>query len=182
MLQQSNMRINRRQDSAWTHFHKTPLILATYVIHSACEVTFSKMPESWLLSFDLKLDELHGLKSGISAVSLLMSQDTCRLADLELMLERSASVSVQPWRVEAGHKIHPLQSHLPMWRLIIKSIDPSGSHTHRFAVGGWGEPGLDGAGSAKLSGHIRGLACDSGPTCGHKAALERVEVTFGDAQ
>ncbi len=182
MLQQSNMRINRRQDSAWTHFRKTPLILATYVIHSACEVTFSKMPESWLLSFDLKLDELHGLKSGISAVSLLMSQDTCRLADLELMLERSASVSVQPWRVEAGHKIHPLQSHLPMWRLIIKSRGPSGSHTHRFAVGGWGEPGLDGAGSAKLSGHIRGLACDGGTTCGHKAALERVEVTFGDAQ
>lgn len=137
------------------------------------------MPESWLLSFDLKLDELHGLKSGISAVSLLMSQDTCRLAGLELMLERSASVSVQHWRVETGHKIQPLQSHLPMWRLIIKSRDPSGSHTHRFAVGGWGEPGL---GSAKLSGHIRGLACDGGTTCGHKAAVERVEVTLGDAQ
>lgn len=140
------------------------------------------MPESWLLSFDLKLDELLGLKSGISAVSLLMSQDTCRLAGLELMLERSASVSVQPWRVETGHKIHPLQSHLSMRRLIIISRDPSGSHTHRFTVGGWGEPGLASAGSAKLSGHIRGLACDGGTTCGHKAAVKRMKVTLGDAQ
>lgn len=55
-------------------------------------LTFSKMPESWLLI--LKLDE--GLKSGSSAVSLLMSHDTWRLAGLEPRLDRSASVSVIP--------------------------------------------------------------------------------------
>lgn len=55
-------------------------------------MTFSKMPESWFLI--LKLDE--GLKSGSSAVSLLMSHDTWRLAGLEPKLDRSASVSVIP--------------------------------------------------------------------------------------
>lgn len=59
--------------------------------------TFSKMPESGLLTLDLKLEV--GLYSGSSAVSLLMSHDTCRLAGLEPMLDRSASVSVRHCRV-----------------------------------------------------------------------------------
>lgn len=58
--------------------------------------TFSKMPESGLFTLDLKLEA--GLYSGSSAVSLLMSHDTCRLAGLEPMLDRSASVSVRHCR------------------------------------------------------------------------------------
>lgn len=54
------------------------------------------MPESWLFILDLKLEE--GLKSGSSVVSLLMSQETWRLAGLEPILDRSASVSVKPCR------------------------------------------------------------------------------------
>lgn len=58
--------------------------------------TFSKMPESGLFTFDLKLAA--GLKSGSWAVSLLMSHDTWRLAGLEPMLDSSASVSVRHCR------------------------------------------------------------------------------------
>lgn len=58
--------------------------------------TFSKMPESGLFTLELKLEA--GLYSGSSVVSLLMSHDTCRLAGLEPMLDRSASVSVRHYR------------------------------------------------------------------------------------
>lgn len=74
------------------HFHS----LSTILHLPFSEFTFSKMPESWLFSLDLKLDE--GLKSGSSAVSLLMSQETWRLAGLDPRLDRSASVSVRPCR------------------------------------------------------------------------------------
>lgn len=69
------------------------------------------MPESWLFNLDLKLEE--GLNSGSSAVSLLMSQETWRLASLEPILDRSASMSVRPcrgkhtlWYTHTNHRTH----------------------------------------------------------------------------
>ncbi|TNN45493.1 hypothetical protein EYF80_044310 [Liparis tanakae] len=60
------------------------------------------MPESWLFILDLKLAE--GLKSGSSAVSLLMSHDTWRLAGLEPILDSWLPLS-EVWLVTVERRV-----------------------------------------------------------------------------
>lgn len=72
-------------------------------------LTFSKTPESGLFTLDLKLAA--GLYPGSSAVSLLMSHDTWRLAGLEPILDSSASVSVRHCRATGRALVFILSPH-----------------------------------------------------------------------
>lgn len=131
------------------------------------------MPESWFFSLDLKLDEC--LKPGSSAVSLLMSQDTCRLAGREPRLDRSASVSVKPCRRNHRHQTKITASSRLQGKCLVAGA-------HRFAVGGGGEAGLGGALPAVLAADVGALAGHGGAARRHEAAAGGAQVSKTDAE
>lgn len=126
------------------------------------------MPESLFFSLALKLEVC--LKSGSSAVSLLISQDTCRLAGLELKLDRSASVSVRPYRGEQ------------LGKLWIENVLFETTKAHWFAVWQGGEAGLEGALPPKLAADVGALAGYCGAPCGNEAAAGWAQVLRMDAK
>lgn len=147
---------------------------------SGVSFTFSKIPELWLFILDLKLED--GLKSGSSAVSLLMSQDTWRLAGLEPRLDRSASVSVRPCGRTHTH-FEAYWTHTPASASCFTSLNVMRRiGAHRFAVGGRGEAGLAVAVPSELAADVGSLARHGGATRRHEAAAARAQVALPDTQ
>lgn len=133
------------------------------------------MPESWLFILDLKLDE--GLKSGNSVVSLPMSQETWRLAGLEPILDRSASVSVRPCR-----ETRRFPRRLPVCITERHHSASAGIRAYRFAVGDGGEARLAVAVPPELAADVGRLAGYRGAARRHEAAAGRAEVALTDAE
>lgn len=96
-------------------------------------------------------------------MSLLMSQETWRLAGREPRLDRSASVSVRPCNGNANAQCY-----------FLSAEETLQCESHRFAVRDGGEAGLGGA--------VPVLAADVGALAGDGGAARRLEAAAGGAK